>query len=361
VGKFSVNHQTFMRRCLQLAQQGLGRVAPNPLVGALLVHNNKIIAEGYHAQYGGPHAEVNALKNVTDADILANSTLYVSLEPCSHHGKTPPCANLILEKGIKNVVVACTDPNPMVAGKGIKLLQDAGVNVVTGILEQDALAINRRFITYQTKKRPYIILKWAQTVDGYIDKPHTPGSTPVSIQVSSLQSHRLVHLWRSHEQAILVGKNTVINDNPALTVRLVDGQNPLRVVIDTNATLSGNLKIFDNEAPTLVINKRQAKVALGTEWVQVDESTDLLTGLMDILHQRNIGSVLVEGGADTLNRFIAQGLWDEARIFTAPMHFKEGVKAPVIPPAAGLKTATHHSGLDVLHIVYNTTFAPYAY
>jgi diaminohydroxyphosphoribosylaminopyrimidine deaminase/5-amino-6-(5-phosphoribosylamino)uracil reductase len=357
VGEISLNHQTFMRRCLQLAQQGMGHVAPNPIVGSLLAHNDKIISEGYHTHFGGPHAEVNALSNITDPAILAESTLYVSLEPCSHFGKTPPCANLIIEKGIKNVVVACTDPNPQVAGRGIKLLQDAGINVITGVLENEAIALNRRFVTYHSNKRPYVILKWAQTADGYIDKPRSAGQASAA-QVSSLPSHRLVHLWRSHEQAILVGKNTVVNDNPALTVRLVDGNNPIRVVIDSNASLSGSLKIFDQTAPTLVINQKEARVAPEAEWVMLDKEQNLLDSLMDELYRRNITSVLVEGGAETLNNFIAAGLWDEARIFTAPIHFRGGVKSPIIPPLSGLTSITHHSGLDVLHIVYKTTFAP---
>jgi diaminohydroxyphosphoribosylaminopyrimidine deaminase/5-amino-6-(5-phosphoribosylamino)uracil reductase len=353
-----LNHQTFMRRCLQLAQQGMGHVAPNPIVGSLLVHNGKIISEGYHAQYGGPHAEVNALTNVTDPAILSESTLYVSLEPCSHFGKTPPCANLIIDKGIKNVVIACTDPNPKVAGSGIKLLQDAGINVTSGILEHEAIAGNRRFVTYHTHQRPYIILKWAQTADGYIDKPRRANETGSSTPLSSLPSHRLVHLWRSHEQAILVGKNTVVNDNPALTVRLVDGNNPTRIVIDSNASLRGDLKIFDQTAQTLVINHKEARIAPEAEWVLVDKDKNLLEGLMNILYQRNITSVLVEGGAETLNHFIAAGMWDEARIFNAPMHFRGGIKAPVIPPLTGLTSLTHRSGLDTLHIVYKTIFAP---
>lgn len=347
-----------MRRCLQLAQQGMGHVAPNPIVGSLLVHNGKIISEGYHAQYGGPHAEVNALTKVTDPVILSESTLYVSLEPCSHFGKTPPCANLIINKGIKNVVVACNDPNPYVAGQGIKLLQNAGINVTVGVLESEAIALNRRFVTYHTHQRPYIILKWAQTADGYIDKPRKANEISASTKVSSLPSHRLVHLWRSHEQAILVGKNTVINDNPALTVRLVDGKNPIRVIIDSNASLSGSLKIFDGEAPTLVFNTKEARISAEAEWVLIDKEQALLDGLLNELYKRNVTSILVEGGAETLNHFIAAGLWDEARIFTAPLHFRNGVKAPVIPPITGLTSITHHSGLDVLHIAYKTIFAP---
>lgn len=347
-----------MRRCLQLAQQGIGRVAPNPMVGALLVHNDKIIAEGYHANYGGPHAEVNAINKVTDESILAESTLYVSLEPCSHFGKTPPCADLIIYKGIKNVVVACTDPNPLVAGKGIERMRNAGINVTTGILENEAIALNRRFVTYQTKKRPYIILKWAQSADGYIDKPRIEGQSAGPIQVSSLPSHRLVHLWRSHEQAILVGKNTVLNDNPALTVRLVNGKNPLRIVLDSKASLQGDWKIFNTEAPTLVVNQQKEATANQTEWVLIDKSKNLLEGLMEELYKRKISSLLVEGGAETLNHFIAAGLWDEARIFTSRTRFSDGVKAPIIPPAQGLTSVTHHSGLDVLHILYNTNLVP---
>lgn len=347
-----------MRRCLQLAQTGIGHVAPNPMVGALLVHNGKIIAEGYHTHYGGPHAEVNAINKVTDPEILAQSTLYVSLEPCSHFGKTPPCSNLIIDKGIKNVVVGCADPNPKVAGQGIERLRNAGVTVTTGVLENEARAINRRFITYHTQHRPYIILKWAQTLDGFIDRERTGNELPGPVTVSSLPSHRLVHLWRSHEQAILVGKNTVLNDNPALTVRLVDGKNPIRVVLDTNASLNGDFKIFDQSAPTLVINRKKAETQAQNEWVAIKDKEHMLEALMSRLHQRQITSILIEGGAETLNSFITEGLWDEARIFTAPVKFNKGVKAPVLPPVKGLTTVTHHLGLDTLNIVYNTPLVP---
>ena len=347
-----------MRRCLQLAQQGIGHVAPNPMVGALLVHNGKIIAEGYHNYYGGPHAEVNALNRITDATVLANATLYVSLEPCSHHGKTPPCADLILQKGIKNVVVGTLDPNPKVAGAGVARLKNAGVNVTVGVLAHEARALNRRFITYHSQQRPYIILKWAQTTDGFIDRNRQPGEIPGPIAVSSLPSHRLVHLWRSHEQAILVGKNTVINDNPSLTVRLVDGKNPTRVILDTHASLSGNLKVFDQSAPTLVINRRRSDTQQQNEWITIKERAPMLQGLMDILYSRHITSILVEGGAETLNSFINEGLWDEARIFTAPQKFGNGIKAPILPPAKGLTHVTHHLGLDTLNIVYNTEMVP---
>lgn len=347
-----------MRRCLQLAQMGIGHVAPNPMVGALLVHNGKIIAEGYHTYYGGPHAEVNAISRITNPNVLADSTLYVSLEPCSHFGKTPPCSNLIIDKGIKNVVVGCTDPNPKVAGTGIDRLRKAGVNVTVGVLEHEARAINRRFITYHTQQRPYIILKWAQTADGFIDRERKPGEIPGPVAVSSLPSHRLVHLWRSQEQAILVGKNTVLNDNPALTVRLVDGKNPMRVVLDTNATLGSNFKIFDQSAQTLVINRKKADTQERNEWVAIKDKEHMLESLMGVLHSKQITSILIEGGAETLNSFITEGLWDEARIFTAPIKFGKGVKAPVLPPVKGLTSITHHLGLDTLHIVYNTPYVP---
>lgn len=347
-----------MHRCLQLARQGMGNVAPNPMVGAVLVNDGKIVAEGFHRQFGGPHAEVECLKNVNDAEVLQSSTLYVSLEPCSHHGKTPPCANLIIKSGIKHVVVGSTDPNPQVAGRGIALMRQHGIEVVEGVLDAEAQSLNRRFFTFHTKQRPYIVLKWAQTADGFIGKPHQPGQAAAQLQISSIASARLVHLWRSQEQSILVGKNTVLADDPALTTRHVSGHNPIRVVIDRQASIQGNYKIFDNQAETLVYGHSGQATAGQTQWVQLGNDTPLLQSLLTDLYQRNVQSILVEGGTKTLQAFIDADLWDEARVFTAPHKLNQGVVAPQLPQAKRMVVYTQASGYDVLQMVYNTTFAP---
>lgn len=317
-----MNPRIFMQRALELAERGKGTVRPNPLVGCVLVHDGKIIGEAYHQQYGGPHAEVNAISSVTDLKLLAGATAYVSLEPCSHWGKTPPCANLLIEKGIKSVQVATLDPNPLVAGKGIQLLQDAGIEVTVGLLEQEARWQNRRFFCQQEKHRPYLILKWAQTQDGFL-----AGENFDSKWISGNQSRQLVHQWRAEEQAILIGKNTALHDNPRLNVRDWSGTDPIRVVLDSKLELPAHLNLFDQQIPTLCYNTLKNETHPNLEWIKLSEE-NFLEALLADLHARNIQSMLIEGGSQVLQQFLAAGLWDESRVFTAPIQFERGISAP---------------------------------
>ena len=337
-----MNSSLFMQRALDLAERGKGAVRPNPLVGCVLVHEGKIIGEGYHEQYGGPHAEVNAIASVTDPKLLAAATAYVSLEPCSHYGKTPPCANLLVEKGIKSVVVATLDPNPLVAGKGVKLLEEAGISVQVGLLEKEARWQNRRFFCQQEKHRPYLILKWAQTQDGFIARENFD-----SKWISSLQSRQLVHQWRAAEQAILVGKNTALHDNPRLNVRDWNGSDPIRVVLDSKLELPADLHLFDQQIPTLCYNTLKSETLPNLEWVQLPQlSPEAL--LADLL-ARQIQSVLIEGGSQTITQFLAAGLWDEARVFTAPIQFERGISAPKLTQAPAESYAIGEDQLDIYY------------
>jgi diaminohydroxyphosphoribosylaminopyrimidine deaminase/5-amino-6-(5-phosphoribosylamino)uracil reductase len=338
-----MNSSLFMQRALDLAERGKGAVRPNPLVGCVLVHEGKIIGEGYHAQYGGPHAEVNAIASVTDPKLLADATAYVSLEPCSHWGKTPPCANLLIEKGIKSVVVATLDPNPLVAGKGVQLLEAAGIRVQVGLLEQEARWQNRRFFCQQEKHRPYLILKWAQTQDGFIARENFD-----SKWISCSQSRQLVHQWRAEEQAILVGKNTALHDNPQLNVRDWTGSDPIRVVLDSKLELPAELHLFDQQIPTLCYNTLKSETLPNLEWVKLPELSP--EALLADLHARQIQSVLIEGGSQTIHQFLAAGLWDEARVFTAPIEFERGIAAPQLTQAP---SESHAIGEDQLDIYYH--------
>ncbi|MCM0059669.1 MAG: bifunctional diaminohydroxyphosphoribosylaminopyrimidine deaminase/5-amino-6-(5-phosphoribosylamino)uracil reductase RibD [Algoriphagus sp.] len=338
-----MNPSFFMQRALDLAERGKGAVRPNPLVGCVLVHEGKIIGEGYHEQYGGPHAEVNAIATVTDPKLLAAATAYVSLEPCSHYGKTPPCANLLVEKGIKSVVVATLDPNPLVAGKGVKLLEEAGISVQVGLLEREARWQNRRFFCQQEKHRPYLILKWAQTQDGFIARKNFD-----SKWISCSQSRQLVHQWRAAEQAILVGKNTALHDNPRLNVRDWTGSDPIRVVLDSKLELPADLHLFDQQIPTLCYNLLKSEKLTNLEWVQLPQLS--LEALMADLHARQIQSVLIEGGSQTIHQFLAAGLWDEARVFTAPIEFERGISAPKLTQTPAKSYAV---GVDQLDIYYH--------
>ncbi|MEY3565270.1 MAG: hypothetical protein RJA23_1440 [Bacteroidota bacterium] len=338
-----MNPSLFMQRALDLAERGKGSVRPNPLVGCVLVHEGKIIGEGYHQQYGGPHAEVNAIASVIDSKLLAKATAYVSLEPCSHYGKTPPCANLLIEKGIKSVVVATLDPNPLVAGKGVKLLQEAGISVQVGLLEQEARWQNRRFFCQQEKQRPYLILKWAQTQDGFIARENFD-----SKWISCPQSRQLVHQWRAEEQAILVGKNTALHDNPRLTVRDWTGSDPIRVVLDSKLELPADLHLFDQQIPTLCYTTLKSEKLPNLEWVKLPQLS--LEALLADLHARQIQSVLIEGGSQTIHQFLAAGLWDEARVFTAPIEFERGIAAPTLTQTPA---ESHAIGEDQLDIYYH--------
>tara|TARA_R110002050_G_scaffold114994_4_gene230904 strand:- start:864 stop:1868 length:1005 start_codon:yes stop_codon:yes gene_type:complete len=308
-------HETYIKRCLQIAKNGLGSTRPNPMVGAVIVHNNLIIAEGFTSAYGGNHAEVNAINAVKDKSILTECTLYVTLEPCSHFGKTPPCSDLIVRHKIQNVVIGCIDDNPEVAGKGIAKLRASGCNVTVGILEAECKAHHKRFFTFHNKKRPYIILKWAETADGFIAPLKKDEKKPVWI--TNKYSRQLVHKWRAEEQAILVGTNTVIEDNPRLTVRDWSGENPIRVVLDRTSKLNSDYSIFNDEAKTLRVTNKD-----------IDFEKPIAIQIADVLFKQNINSIIIEGGSQTLQTFIDENLWDEARVFTGSTSFKTGIKAP---------------------------------
>jgi len=322
-------NEIYIKRCFQLAENGLGQVAPNPLVGCVIVHNDKIIAEGFHQNYGENHAERNAILRVKDENLLKDSTLYVNLEPCSHFGKTPPCADFIIEKKIPKVVVANLDSNPEVGGKGIERLRNAGIEVITGVLEDEGRFLNRRFFTYIEKKRPYIILKFAQSLDGFIYNENDRWITNDAMR-------NLVHKWRSEESAIMVGTNTVLVDNPQLNVRAYFGKNPLRITFDKNDSStslnnqSKNLRFFDNSQPT-----------------KIYETTDLLEILND-LHSQKTQALIVEGGAKLLQNFIDKNLWDEARILTGNKYLHNGLKAPEIQGKEIFSTSIEGDNVQII-------------
>lgn len=343
-------NEQFMRRCLELASQGLGKVAPNPMVGSVLVHKHSIIGEGFHQSFGEAHAEPIAINRVTNEKLLKNSTLYVNLEPCSHYGKTPPCANLIIEKNIPEVIIGITDPNELVSGNGIRMLRENGVSVITGILENECKTLNRRYFTWHLKKRPYIILKWARSADGFIDMERPPG-TPVGPNwITSQIGRTLVHKWRAEEQAILIGTTTVLKDNPRLNVRDWSGKNPLRVIIDRSLKIGSNHKILSDSEPALVITEKKRDDKGKTKYVQIIFDNTAELQILELLYMNNIQSLIIEGGAFTLSRFIEKGLWDEARIFTGSNLFRKGVKSPAI---RGKSIKSHILDNNLLEILYN--------
>ncbi len=324
-----ITEETYMQRCLELANRGLGLVAPNPMVGAVLVHGKRILAEGWHAAFGGPHAEVHCLQSLSEADqsLLPQSTLYVSLEPCCHHGKTPPCTNLIIDSGIKQVVVGCLDPFEKVRGAGIQQLKEAGITVRTGVLEKDCRWMNRRFFTYHQRKRPYIILKWAQTADGFIAGPQKQ-----RLSISHEMTNRLVHRWRTEEMGILVGYNTVLMDDPLLTTRFWLGKNPIRLVIDAMGALPTGQKIFNTDAPTKVFSFVENKPPEIKTVLLTDKHRAISEQVLEHLYDHAIQSVLIEGGRQTLSSFMDAGYWDEIRVITnTKMKIGEGYEAPVLP------------------------------
>jgi diaminohydroxyphosphoribosylaminopyrimidine deaminase/5-amino-6-(5-phosphoribosylamino)uracil reductase len=316
----------FMQRCLELALLGMGDVAPNPMVGCVIVHDGKIIGEGYHEKFGQSHAEVNAIRSVKNPELLAQSTLYVSLEPCAHFGKTPPCSELIIESRIPKVVIGTIDPFAEVSGKGIERMKMAGIEVEVGMLEKGCRNLNRRFFTFHEKKRPYIILKWAQTLDGFIDTDRTEKKHPTWI--TNALSKRLVHKQRSEESAILIGTNTAEFDNPALTVREWIGNQPVRLVIDRNGRLNPTLHVFDEKATTWIFTEKQRSDTERLEFILLDFTHDILPQLLGELYKRDILSVVVEGGSILLNSFLRDGLWDEAFVYTGNQFFGRGVEAP---------------------------------
>ena len=313
-----------MHRCLQLAKMGTGNVAPNPMVGAVLVYENEIIGEGYHQQYGQAHAEVNCINNVSEANqsVIEKSTLYVSLEPCAHFGKTPPCADLIIKNKIPNVVIACRDSYEEVDGKGIQKLQQAGVNVIVGILEKEALELNKRFFTFHRKQRPYIILKWAQSKDGFI------GKQTERVLISNELSQTQVHKWRSEEQAIMIGTKTALIDNPNLNVREWFGSSPVKIVIDKNLKLPPYLNIFNGVNQTLVLTTKDKSTDNNVKCLQLNENNFIVDSMLKALHEQNIQSVLVEGGAELIQSFIDEGFWDEARVITGNIFLNDGIRCP---------------------------------
>ncbi len=337
-----------MARCLELAEKGKGSVSPNPLVGAVIVHNNQIIGEGYHQQYGGPHAEVNAVNSVNNMALLKESTIYVSLEPCNHFGKTPPCSHLIVKHQIPRVVIANVDPFAAVNGTGIEHLKNNGVEVITGILDKEAAFINRRFLTFHTKKRPYVILKWAQTNNGFmdIDRSHSPTK---SYWITTPESKRLSHQWRAEEDAILVGYNTVKNDNPSLTTREVNGKNPIRIIIDPQLQLKKDKAIFDGSSKTIIINEVENNSADHVQYKNVN-SVKSVAEILNVLYEQNIQSVIIEGGKATLQQFMEANIWDEARVLTAEKEFESGLAAPKLSQRPA---TTSLIDTDTLSIYYN--------
>ncbi|RKR83642.1 diaminohydroxyphosphoribosylaminopyrimidine deaminase [Mucilaginibacter gracilis] len=344
-----VHHNKYMQRALQLARLGMGSVSPNPMVGAVIVHNDTIIGEGYHQHYGGPHAEVNAVDNAINsfdnaAQMLSQSTIYVTLEPCAHYGKTPPCANLIIAHQIPNVVVGCRDPFDEVNGKGIEKLIAAGINVTVGVLENECLDLNKRFFTRIQKHRPYIILKWAQTEDGFF----APDDAR-QFWITGPESRKLVHQWRGEEDAILVGKNTAMIDNPQLNVRYGNGKCPKRIVIDRRLELPRHLHLFDQSVETFVFNEVKTEFDGNIKYISLEDFNYYVPQyILYQLYLQDIQSVIIEGGANTLAHFIKDGLWDEARIFTGPVTLKQGLQAPVIQ---GETISEDRIGDDVLRII----------
>ena len=321
-------NELYHLRCLELAKQGLGHVAPNPMVGAVIVANDKIIGEGYHRNFGGPHAEVNAINSVKNKELLKNATIYVNLEPCAHFGKTPPCADFIIENKIPRVMISHSDPFSHVSGKGIKKLLDAGIKVDVGLLENESRFLNKRFLTFYEKKRPFIILKWAETADGYIDiKRDNSNARPTWI--TDELTRTLVHKWRAEEQAIIVGTNTAMFDNPKLNTRDWFGKNPIRMVLDRNLRLDKNIHLFDKSLQTIVFTEKEADsttnlVFRKTNFNKLEEE------IFDECYKMNIQSLIIEGGSQLLNTFIYSENWDEARVFKGNISFGDGIKAPVI-------------------------------
>ncbi|WP_062060529.1 bifunctional diaminohydroxyphosphoribosylaminopyrimidine deaminase/5-amino-6-(5-phosphoribosylamino)uracil reductase RibD [Aquimarina longa] len=345
-------HQKYIKRCIQLAKNGLGTTYTNPLVGSVIVYNNTIIGEGWHYQSGGAHAEVNAIAAVKDTSLLKHATIYVSLEPCSHHGKTPPCSDLIIRKGIKKVVIGTVDTFAKVSGTGIQKLMNAGCDVIVGVLEKECIELNKRFFTFHNKKRPYIILKWAETYDGYIAPDVSEKREP--IWITNTYSRQLVHRWRAEEQAILVGNQTVIKDNPKLTIRDWSGTNPIRIIIDKSGKILQNSAILDQTVKTIVITSKKHKPVNNDFLIykDIDSWSNSTEEICNLLYKYNIQSVIIEGGTHTIQSFINNNLWDEARIFKGTSMFKSGIKAPIYKGAMISKKTILN---DTLTIIKNNT------
>jgi diaminohydroxyphosphoribosylaminopyrimidine deaminase / 5-amino-6-(5-phosphoribosylamino)uracil reductase len=344
-----LKHEQYIKRCLEIAKLGIGTARPNPSVGAVLVVDNKIIGEGFTSPYGGSHAEVNAIYSVKDKELLKQATIYVTLEPCSHFGKTPPCSDLIINSEIKKVVIGCVDSNSLVSGKGIERLKNAGCEVIVGVLEKECKEHHKRFFTFHDKKRPYIILKWAVTNDGFIAPKNRNKQAPVWI--TNETSRQLVHKWRSEEHAILVGTTTVLEDNPTLNVRDWNGENPVRIVIDKGLKIPTNLNIYDTSIKTIFITEKESNNRKNIFFEKISFSNLVASQICDVLFKHKIQSVIVEGGAKTVQTFIDENLWDEARVFESEVSFTNGVKAPVLNEPKVLSEKNIKG--DILKIVRN--------
>ena len=342
-------HEKYLKRCIQLAKNGLGTTYPNPMVGSVIVYENQIIGEGWHKKAGEPHAEVNAINSVKDKSLLPKATIYVSLEPCSHFGKTPPCSDLIIEHKIANVVIGTIDPNEKVAGKGIQKLLLAGHNVTIGVLDEECLELNQRFFTFHQKKRPYIILKWAETADGFIAPKNKDEQKPVWI--TNPYSRQLVHKWRTEEQAILVGTQTVLDDNPSLNVRDWKGNSPVKIILDRQNRIPQSAAVFNSTEKTIILSENIRNFENENCHSEViNFSGNLAQEICNSLFQHNIQSVIIEGGTRTLQTFIDENLWDEARVFKGKISFTEGTKAPQL---SGQLTAQKSILEDALLIFRN--------
>lgn len=333
-----IKHKIYIKRCLQIAKNGFGTTRPNPSVGAVIVHQNKIIGEGFTSPFGSNHAEVNAINAVKNKKLLKEATIYVTLEPCSHFGKTPPCADLIVKHQLKQVVIGCLDTNSLVAGKGVERLRNANIEVIVGVLEDECRIHHKRFFTVQEKKRPYIILKWAETKDGFVAPFSKNENKPFFI--SNTYSQQVVHRLRSKEHAILVGTNTVLADNPKLNVRSWYGKNPVRIVLDRTLRIPESASILDESIKTIVlteksdqeneIKKKNQEVKDNLIFEQIDFSEKLARQICAVLYKHNIQSLIIEGGTQTLQVFIDENLWDEAFVFVGDSHLKDGIKSPEI-------------------------------
>jgi diaminohydroxyphosphoribosylaminopyrimidine deaminase/5-amino-6-(5-phosphoribosylamino)uracil reductase len=345
---FPINHshEIYMKRAMELSRNGCGSVSPNPLVGCVIVHDGKIIGEGWHKKYGEAHAEVNAIESVEDKNILKESTLYVNLEPCSHVGKTPPCTDLIIQHQVQKVIIANVDINPLVAGTGIKKLRNAGITVITDILAKEGSDLNKRFFTFMGKKRPHIILKWAETSDGFIARKNND-----SRWISDEYSRQFVHKWRSEEDAVLVGSGTAWHDNPMLNVRDWSGRDPVRVVIDRYLKLGSNQNLFNRAKLTICYNLIKEEAHKNLFYVRL-KAENFLESVIEHLHRQQIQSVIVEGGGQIINSLIKANFWDEARIFISPQKFQTGVAAPRL---SGVLHKEHWLDRDLLRIVLPLT------
>ncbi|MFM6935771.1 MAG: bifunctional diaminohydroxyphosphoribosylaminopyrimidine deaminase/5-amino-6-(5-phosphoribosylamino)uracil reductase RibD [Flavobacteriales bacterium] len=338
-----MKHEDYMQRCLDLAQLGSSWVAPNPMVGCVIVKDGKIIGEGYHQHYGQAHAEVNAIASVKDKSFIEGATVYVNLEPCSHHGKTPPCSDLLVQSKVAKVIIGCRDSNKLVSGKGIEKLKRAGIEVEEGMLEDQCRLLNKRFFNFHEKGRPYVILKWAQTKDGYLDRIRSNDEKGIN-WISCEETKSLVHKWRSQEQGILVGKHTAMNDNPSLTVREFSGRNPIRILIDSQLQVQENINLYSADAPTIIFNRIKDEKKDNIEWVKIKETSTKT--ILEELYKRNISSIMVEGGSRTLQYFIIDNVWDEAYVIVGDVYFQEGVKAPLLNR---VPSHSHPFGTDTIY------------